>query len=308
MNSEIKYITNMPRNYTEFIIALNVVTFLNRTKTIVLLFNPELNKKRNFLSAKQKSLNMFDNFKIGNTELISKFYTGENKIGDDNFIKIELFDLFTMNIIKKNVDMNLKDVFNPDFSSKQLLTRQYIRRKIKNKMLVLFHVNKTSIQYIVYYLLTIQAIYKLDQIDEDTINFAINDDYKIALFCDSESNEDNNIMLCQQIYHQITLVMPEIKDIICIGNILFQDHIENNKHLKENGLTILYNLSNFISVINEEQILHYISLFPINNANIFFPKKIISSQLKQSIGTNFKIVDIKNIKSQEEINGRIIPI
>ena len=115
-------------------------------------------------------------------------------------------------------------------------------------------------------------------------------------------------MICQQIYHQITLVMPEIKEILCIGNILFQDHIENNKYLKENGMTILYNLSSYISVINNEQILLCIALFAISNSNYFFPTKLLSSQLKQAIASNFKIVDIKKIKSQEEINGRFYPI
>ena len=308
MNSDKQYITQMPKNYTEFIIALNVITFLNSKQEKVLIFNQELNHKQKLLSTKREEQNLFDKYNIGKNDFITQFYTGDNKIGDPKFIKMELFDLFTSIIIKKQIKLGLKEVFNVDFASKQLLTRQYIRKKIKNKMLVLFHINKESIKNIVYYLLSIQGLYKLDQVDEDTTNYTINDEYKIALFCNSESNENSNIMLCQQVYHQITLVMPEIKNMICIGNILFQDHIENNKYNKENGVTILYNLASYICIIEESQILLCISLFSISNTSVFFPTKLISPQLKQAIASNFKIVDIKKIKSQEEINGRFIPI
>ena len=36
---------------------------------------------------------------------------------------------------------------------------------------------------------------------------------KLRLFCDTKDNEKENIMICQQVYHQITLLMPEIKEI-----------------------------------------------------------------------------------------------
>lgn len=308
MNSNKKYITEMPKNYTEYIIALNIITHLNKSQEKMLIFNPELNKKQKLLSTKREEPNLFKKYNVGKNDFIEKFYTGENKISDINFIKMELFDIFSNVILKNKITLSLKNVFNNEFSSKQLLTRQYIRRKIKNKILVLFHIDKTSIKHIVYYLLCIQSLYKLDQVDQEVSEYKINDEYKIAIFCNSESSENENIMLCQQIYHQITLVMPEIKEILCIGNILFQDHIENNKYLKENGMTILYNLSTYISVINNEQILLCIALFAISNSNYFFPTKLLSSQLKQAIASNFKIVDIKKIKSQEEINGRFYPI
>ena len=52
--------------------------------------------------------------------------------------------------------------------------------------MVLFHINKLSIKNIVYYLLSIQALYKIDQIDDETRQYKINNDYCIVLFCDSE--------------------------------------------------------------------------------------------------------------------------
>ena len=204
--------------------------------------------------------------------------------------------------------MRLKDVFNHEFSSKQLLTRQYVRKKIKNKMLVLLHINDSSIKYIVYYLLVIQSLYKLDQVDDNVSEYKMNDNYMFTLFCNEKDNEKENIMICQQVHHQITLLMPEIKENIGIGNILFQEHIENNKNVKENGVIILYNLSEYISVISEEQLFMLISLYSINNANCFFPTKLLNSHTKQLLYSYFKIVDVKKIKSQEEINGRFYPI
>ena len=41
---------------------------------------------------------------------------------------MELFDIFSDLILRKNLNLNLKQVFNNEFSSKQLLTRQYIRK------------------------------------------------------------------------------------------------------------------------------------------------------------------------------------
>ena len=94
---------------------------------------------------------------------------------------MELIDIFSDLILRKNIRMRLKQVFNNEFSSKQLLTRQYIRKKIKNKILVLLHIDDSSIKYIVYYLLVIQSLYKIDQVDDNVSEYKMNDDYKIAI-------------------------------------------------------------------------------------------------------------------------------
>ena len=307
-SKEVKYIVQMPKSYIELILALNVITFNNFKKETVLIFNEELNEKKKLLSTKAKDLNFFDKFLIGKNDNISKYFTGDNKMHDSRYKRIELFDLFTKTILSKNVKLGIKDIFNHEFSSKQLLTRQYVRKKIKNKEMVLFHINKLSIKNIVYYLLSIQALYKIDQIDDETRQYKINNDYCIVLFCDSEKKEQENIIVCQQIYHQITLIMPEMKEIICIGNILLADHIENNKTRKENGVLILYNLSSYINVITDLQLLLCISLYPINSSNYMYPNKLISTHIKNAIEVNLKTVEINKIKSQEEINGRFYPI
>ena len=101
MNSNKKYITEMPKNYTEYIIALNIITHLNRSQEKVLIFNPELNKKQKLLSTKREEPNLFKKYNLGKNEFIEQFYTGENKIGDINFIKMELFDIFSNVILRK---------------------------------------------------------------------------------------------------------------------------------------------------------------------------------------------------------------
>jgi len=308
MSNSQKYIISMPKNYNELIMSLNIISYLNISEERLLIFNPELNEKQKIISTKQREMNFFDRYLIGKNDMISKYFTGDNKINNTNFIRSEIIDLYFYLILKKNIRMRLKDVFNHEFSSKQLLTRQYVRKKIKNKMLVLLHINDSSIKYIVYYLLVIQSLYKLDQVDDNVSEYKMNDNYMFTLFCNEKDNEKENIMICQQVHHQITLLMPEIKENIGIGNILFQEHIENNKNAKENGVIILYNLSEYISVISEEQLFMLISLYSINNANCFFPTKLLNSHTKQLLYSYFKIVDIKKIKSQEEINGRFYPI
>ena len=308
MSNNQKYIVSMPKNYNELIMSLNIISYLNISEERLLVFNPELNEKQKIISTKQREMNFFDKYQVGKNDMISKYLTGDNKINDTDFIRSEIVDLFFNIILKKNIRMRLKDIFSHEFSSKQLLTRQYIRKKIKNKILVLFHINHVSIKYIVYYLLVIQSLYKLDQVDENINEYKINDDYMFVLFCNENDSENENIMTCQQVHHQITLLMPEIKENIGIGNILFQEHIENSKNVKENGVIILYNLSEYISIISEQQLLMIISLFSINNANCFFPTKLLNSHTKQLIYSYFKIVDVKKIKSQEEIDGRFYPI
>jgi len=308
MSNSQKYIISMPKNYNELIMSLNIISYLNISEERLLIFNPELNEKQKIISTKQREMNFFDRYLIGKNDMISKYFTGDNKINNTNFIRSEIIDLYFYLILKKNIRMRLKDVFNHEFSSKQLLTRQYVRKKIKNKMLVLLHINDSSIKYIVYYLLVIQSLYKLDQVDDNVNEYKMNDNYMFTLFCNEKDNEKENIMICQQVHHQITLLMPEIKENIGIGNILFQEHIENNKNAKENGVIILYNLSEYISVISEDQLFMLISLYSINNANCFFPTKLLNSHTKQLLYSYFKIVDIKKIKSQEEINGRFYPI
>ena len=65
--------------------------------------------------------------------MISKYFTGDNKINNTNFTRSEIIDLYFYLILKKNIRMRLKDIFNHEFSSKQLLTRQYVRKKLKIK-------------------------------------------------------------------------------------------------------------------------------------------------------------------------------
>ena len=273
--------------------SLNIISYLNISEERLLIFNPELNEKQKIISTKQREMNFFDRYLIGKNDMISGYFTGDNKINNTNFIRSEIINLYFYLILKKNIRMRLKDVFNHEFSSKQLLTRQYVRKKIKNKILVLLHINDSSIKYIVYYLLVIQSLYKLDQVDDNVSEYKMNDNYMFTLFCNEKDNEKENIMICQQVHHQITLLMPEIKENIGIGNILFQEHIENNKNAKENGVIILYNLSEYISIISEEQLFMLISLYSINNANCFF-LQLLNSHTKQLLYSYFKIVDIKN--------------
>ena len=308
MSNNQKYIISMPKNYNELIMSLNIISYLNISEERLLIFNPELNEKQKIISTKQREMNFFDKYLIGKNDMISKYFTGDNKINNTNFTRSEIIDLYFYLILKKNIRIRLKDIFNHEFSSKQLLTRQYVRKKIKNKMLVLLHINDSSIKYIVYYLLVIQSIYKLDQVDDTKNEYKMNDDYMFVLFCNEKDSEKENIMICQQVHHQITLLMPEIKENIGIGNILFREHIENNKNTKENGVVILYNLSEYISIISEEQLFMLISLYSVNNANCFFPTKLLNSHTKQLLYSYFKIVDVKKIKSQEEINGRFYSI
>ena len=54
MNSNKKYITQMPKNYIEYIIALNIITHLNKSQEKILIFNPELNRKQNFYQLSEK--------------------------------------------------------------------------------------------------------------------------------------------------------------------------------------------------------------------------------------------------------------
>ena len=64
----------MPKNYTEYIIALNIITHLNRSQEKVLIFNPELNKKQKLLSTKREEPNLFNKYNLGKNDFIEKFY------------------------------------------------------------------------------------------------------------------------------------------------------------------------------------------------------------------------------------------
>ena len=61
----------------------------------------------------------------------------------------------------------------------------------------------------------------------------MNDDYMFVLFC-NEDNEKENIMICQQVHHQITLLMPEIKEKYRNWKyFVSRTYIENNKMRKK---------------------------------------------------------------------------
>ena len=89
-------------------------------------------------------------------------------------------------------------------------------------------------------------------------------------------------MICQQVHHQITLLMPEIKENIGIGNILFQEHIEKQK-CERKWRNYIIQFIRIISIISEEQLFMLISLYSINNANCFFPTKLVEFSYKTII-------------------------
>lgn len=302
-----KFIVTMPKTYTELLVIINILTFLNRKEERILIYNPDMKKTIQSSSSIQTSPNLFEKYKIAKENYVEKYFINDKKVGAE-FQMVEKFDILINFIIKKNIRLNIREIFNNEFASKQMLTRQYIRKKINNKELVIFHMDKTSIKNIVYYILCIHTLYKLDQVDTENKEFTINDDYRILLLCTSEKSESENIIVCQQAYHQITLLLPQVKNILVIGNKLLHEHIEQHRDDKENATLMLYNLSSYVNIITDEQLLFCISLFPISNTNFIFPNKIISPQIKKTLASNFKIVDIHKIKSQEDINGRFYPV
>ena len=93
----------MPKNYNELIMSLNIISYLNISEERLLIFNPELNEKQKIISTKkQREMNFSaDKYLIGKNDMISKYFTGDNKINNTNFIRSEIIDLYFYLILKK---------------------------------------------------------------------------------------------------------------------------------------------------------------------------------------------------------------
>ena len=64
--------------------------------------------------------------------------------------------------------VNLKKIISIFFSQKKLkpnvMSRQTIKKLLNNKLMILLHINKDSLLNIIYYILVIQCVFKLEAI------------------------------------------------------------------------------------------------------------------------------------------------
>lgn len=302
---------SMPKNFTEYV----MLVFLNS------YYNTSHDAKVN----KRQKLYIYDSSNKSQTEQVSiltKATLIDYKEFNDvivsstfNYKHVNLQTLYINLLISNKLQMT--NIFSKIFVTGQMVTRQFIRKHFNNNEIILIHLAENSVKNIIYYIIAIQAIFKIERVQakplQENENKHIqitNKDLTVVVFSECKATQKDNIMYCKQIIHQLCLALPILKtpNSIAIGNEYFEDHIKNYRAVPETTSLILYNLSYYTIVSTTEQLLFAMASYFGNGSNFIFPEKIVQKNVVQLLSKQFSLVNYQTVSKTEDISSRFINI
>ena len=301
-----KYCVNMPKTLTEYQMLLNLEYFLNNNtknnrKILIYRDNAEGN---DFL----KKYNLKDH-----NYFSTKIITNLNVL-DNTYKHITIENLFLNCIItnKINININISNIYSQLTVTRFMMSKQTIRKILKDQYMILLHISRDSIPNIIYYILVIQCVFKLEAIKNgiDVFDNKIsidNDEILFVIYADQYSKNENNL-LCQQFIHQLCLALPKLKNKILNGNKIFEEQIDYDGANYDMTKLILYYNSYYVSIIEREDLLFALSTYYNNSTTYFYPDKIIDNNFKQLIKRKISNIDYKTVTQIEELDKRFINI
>ena len=193
-----------------------------------------------------------------------------------------------------------------------MMSKQTIRKILKDQYMILLHISRDSIPNIIYYILVIQCVFKLEAIKNgiDVFDNKIsidNDEILFVIYADQYSKNENNL-LCQQFIHQLCLALPKLKNKILNGNKIFEEQIDYDGANYDMTKLILYYNSYYVSIIEREDLLFALSTYYNNSTTYFYPDKIIDNNFKQLIKRKISNIDYKTVTQIEELDKRFINV
>ena len=202
-----KYCVLYPLNFIEYVMLLNLFTYFNS------------NNRKNLIIYTQKNINDEDNiFNENNLRLYKDFkpYITSN-VNLKEFEKVNIFNLFLNTIVFNNVSYTFNNIFSKLFVTKFMITKQFIKKKSKNRGVLLINLSNESIKNIFYYIISIQALYKIEYVREnktfdETSKIKLdNNDYSIFIHSDCKENENENTIYSKQFIHQLCMLSRVLK-------------------------------------------------------------------------------------------------
>ena len=255
--------------------------------------------------------NIFTINNLKSYEDIKPFIT--TKVNLKDYQKITILNLFLNTIIFNKINITLNNLYSKMFVTKFMITRQFIKKKTKNKAIILIKLSEQSIKNIIYYIIALQSIYKIEYIKEhdnfennSKINFDDND-FHIIIYSQSNVSEKENIIYVKQFIHQLCIALPRLKNSFMNANELLEDLIQQN--MGEHINFILYNLCFYNIIYTKEDLNMAIANYTNNNSNIIYPEKVLNNNLIQMLKIKLDTINYKTITKKHEIdNKRLINI
>ena len=297
----------MPTNFTEYIMLLFLYQYHNE------YHNEKKQNNNKFL--------IYDNTSNNSTNIIKKYNLFNYETIAPNIInelKYKLSNIQTLyfNMILSNSTHIFQNIFTKIFITSQLVTRQFMRKRFNSRDMILLHITENSMANVIYFIIAIQSILKIELIREKDINddeqlcVNTNNELVFVIYSDTHATNKENIIHCKQFIHQICLALPFLKekDKIVIGNEFFEDHINNYKETPEITKLIMYNLSYYTIVSTTNNILFALSTFNCNKVTFIYPERIIDANIKRIIEKMIGVINYKTAKKNEDVSNRFINI
>tara|TARA_Y100000768_G_scaffold388828_1_gene387610 strand:- start:741 stop:1781 length:1041 start_codon:yes stop_codon:yes gene_type:complete len=309
-NGIIKYWIHMPTNYIELLLFINVNSYFKIT-------SPNLQKlivyDKDIQNPKTRDKNIFTTYNL------IKYNTIQNSTFSDDleYIKkryslIHIFDLFLkINTLK----LNINNIFDRYFVTAQAMTKSYLKKKLNNKSVILMHISPTSMTNDVFFILALRTILKLEYIKEcseidpkdpnlmkECSNIAnIENDCMILIYSDCQ---ENNSLYVKQFIHKLCTGLPFFKNIVHDGNKYIEELINNNKSKLEIPRNILYNISAYVIIDNDEYVMFSLATMMNNTSTFLFANKFIRPSIAEIIRLKIGQIDYNNCTTLEEIEDK----
>ena len=317
-NGITKYWIHMPTNYFEYLLFLNIYCYFDKVSR---------DENRIIIYDKNNSVtNIFTHYKLINYEPIQK-----NIISTDlayikqRFTLIHIFDLFLKiasdtTINQQLLKINVNHVFSKHFATAQAMVKNYLRTKLNDKSVILLHLSPTSMTNDVFFILAIRAILKLECIKEkNEIDLndpevkkqmnnisSLADDCIVLVYSDCKPN---NQLYVKQFIHKICISLPFLKPIIHDGNKCIEELILYNKNKIEIPRNVLYNLSYYVIVDTDENLMFSVATMMNNNATFIFANKFIRPSLAEIMRLKIGFIEHNRCSNLEEIeDNRFVAI
>ena len=296
----------MPKTLSEYIMLLNIEYFFNNhNQKKFIIYKEESQSEENNLFKKYnlKDFNYFSQKTITNISDL-----------DNTYKKVNITNLFLSYIInnKININITISNIFSQLTVTRFLMSKQSLKKVLNNKLMILLHINKDSIINIIYYILVIQCVFKLESIkngiDVTENKITIDNDEIVFVVYSDHDTKNNNFLLCQQFLHQLCLALPKLKSKFLNGNKLFEEQIDYDGDNYDVTKLVLYYNSYYVAILNQNELLFALSTYYNNSTTYFYPEKIIDNNFKQLIKKNISDIDYKKVTQVTEIEKRFINI
>ena len=244
------------------------------------------------------------------------------------FKKIPIEQLFQDLIIAKKRYINPSVVYSKEFNSQLLLSRHTIKRYLKDKEYIFLQIgDETSIKNVIYYILAIHAILKIetcktrfeeeeanDTLQTDSSNLqesesekvTLTNEIAIAVYCDYKLNFKENRIECEKFMNDLCFAMPALKTRIINACDLVEEHYK--KYKIEILRVLLLSSAYYTIVSNTQDLLFNIAVSCNTHSKIAYPKRLVSEKIINQVNTNLIEIDSNTAKTNKDVVGRVIPI